>query len=419
MLWNIIKKEIKELLNFVTLITVISVAFIYAIIGQSIGKVVREADKKVNVGIVNLDENVFGELVEHVLEQSANVIYIGKSEKEGLKHLKEKNGIALIVISRDFTEKIFSGSQGELEIIWIMKGTGITDLISAGRVQSILEIARREITRKLLEEYNVENPEFFFSPFTQRSVTILKEKRLNISPDQVGNVVSSQTTLTSLLIMMLILTAGGSVISSIGLEKENKTLETLLTFPVKRSYIVIGKIVAASIMGFIMAIIYMVGFSFYLKGLTPSSPASIGVTDIGLKLQLKDYMLFGISLFITLLSGVSLSMMLGLLAEDYKSSQFLSFPITGLVIFSMLLTMFKDFDTLPLTWKVIAFLIPFTHPMTALRFLMFDKTQLVIWGIIYVGAITGVIVYIITKIFNSDRLITGKKKRKKSKEVYS
>lgn len=418
MLWNIIKKEIKELLNFVTLITIISVAFMYAIIGQSIGKVVREADKKVNVGIVNLDENVFGELVEHVLEQSANVIYIGKSEKEGLKHLKEKNGIALIVISRDFTEKIFSERQGELEIIWIMKGTGITDLISAGRVQCILEIARREITKKLLEEYDVENPEFFFNPFTQRSVTILKEKRLNISPDQVGDVVSSQTTLTSLLIMMLILTAGGSVISSIGLEKENKTLETLLTFPVKRSYIVIGKIVAASIMGFIMAIIYMIGFSFYLEGLTPSSSTSIGVTDIGLKLQLKDYMLFGISLFITLLSGVSLSMMLGLFAEDYKSSQFLSFPITGLVIFSMLLTMFKDFDTLPLTWKVIAFLIPFTHPMTALRFLMFDKTQLVIWGIIYVSAITGVIVYIITKIFNSDRLITGKKKRKKSKEVY-
>ena len=412
MLGNIIKKELKELLTLSTLIFMISIAFMYAIIGQSIGKAVHETPQKVNIGIVNLDKGSFGELIEHVLKQSANVIYIGKSEEEGLRRLKEKNGVALIAIPEGFTQNILSGRQGKLEIVWIMRGTGIADLISTGRVQGVLGMINQEIAKKLMERYGVKDPEAVLNPFTQKAFTILKEKRLSLSPAQIGEKMSSQTTLTSIVIMMLILGAGGSVISSMGLEKENKTLETLLTLPIKRSHIVVGKIVAASIVGFIMAVIYMVGFSFYLKGLVPSSPTSGVRTDIGLNLQMKDYTLFGISLFITLLAGISLSMILGLFAENYKSSQMLSFPIVGLATFSMLLTMFKDLDTLPTVLKIVAFLIPFTHPMIALRLLMFGKIQLVVWGIVYVSVFTGVIIFIITKIFNSDRLITGRKRRR-------
>jgi len=412
MLGNIIKKELKELLTLPTLILTISIAFMYAIIGQSIGKAVHETPQKVIIGIVNLDGGSFGELVEHVLKKYANVIYIGKSEEEGLRMLKEKSGVALIAIPEGFTQNILSGRQGELEIVWIMRGTGIADLISTGKVQGVLGMINSEIAKKLMERYGVRDPEIVLNPFTQKASTILKERRLNLSPAQIGEKMSSQTTLTSIVIMMLILGAGGSVISSMGLEKENKTLETLLTLPIKRSHIVVGKIVAASIVGFIMAVIYMVGFSFYLKGLVPSYPTSGIESDIGLNLQLKDYALFGISLFVTLLAGISLSMMLGLFAENYKSSQMLSFPIVGLATFSMLLTMFKDFDTLPAGLKIVAFLIPFTHPMIALRLLMFGRIQLVVWGIVYVSVITGVIIFIITKIFNSDRLITGRKRRR-------
>ncbi|RKX57315.1 MAG: ABC transporter permease, partial [Thermotoga sp.] len=124
MLGNIIKKELKELLTLPTLILTISIAFMYAIIGQSIGKAVHETPQKVNIGIVNLDGGSFGELVEHVLKKYANVIYIGKSEEEGLRMLKEKSGVALIAIPEGFTQNILSGRQGELEIVWIMRGTG-------------------------------------------------------------------------------------------------------------------------------------------------------------------------------------------------------------------------------------------------------------------------------------------------------
>jgi ABC-type Na+ efflux pump permease subunit len=46
---------------------------------------------------------------------------------------------------------------------------------------------------------------------------------------------------------------------------QNKTLETLLTMPIKKSYIITGKIVASAIVSLVMALVYMVGFSYYLR----------------------------------------------------------------------------------------------------------------------------------------------------------
>ena len=62
-----------------------------------------------------------------------------------------------------------------------------------------------------------------------------------ISPITISSVMSSQSFIMPLIVMMVIIYAGSIVISSMGSEKENKTLETLLTMPVSRTSIVFGK----------------------------------------------------------------------------------------------------------------------------------------------------------------------------------
>jgi ABC-2 type transport system permease protein len=78
-------------------------------------------------------------------------------------------------------------------------------------------------------------------------------------------------------------------------------------------------------------------------------------------------------------------MLLGTMAKNFKSAQTLTFPVTVLALIPMFLTMFKDFDTLPLALKGFLFGIPFSHPMMAPRALLFDDYLLVIGGIIYVS----------------------------------
>jgi ABC-2 type transport system permease protein len=154
----------------------------------------------------------------------------------------------------------------------------------------------------------------------------------------------------------------------------------------------------------IMAAIYMIGFSRYMSSFQISD---INLADFGLALGMQDYLLVGISLFVALLAGLSLCIVLGTFAKNYRSAQTLIFPITALAMISAFIIMFKDFDTIPAVLRVLLFAIPFSHPMMAVRALMLDNYSLVIGGIAYAAVFTVIMIAVAVRIFNSDRLLTG------------
>jgi len=150
----------------------------------------------------------------------------------------------------------------------------------------------------------------------------------------------------------------------------------------------------------------MMGLGYYMNSLSMSS--EMNLADLGLSLGVKDYFLVGLSVFITLLAALSLCMILGTFAENYKSAQTLNLPIVLLAVFPMFLTMFKDFDTLPLMLKIVVFVIPFSHPMMAMRNLMFGNYVLVLSGIVYVVIFSVIMMWIIVRIFSTERVLTAK-----------
>jgi len=196
------------------------------------------------------------------------------------------------------------------------------------------------------------------------------------------------------------------------LEKENKTLETLLTLPVKRTSIVAGKIIASAIIGLLLAIIYMLGLGYYLMSFQ-MGVSQAALTSFNLTLSGTDLVLIGLSIFVTLIAALAFCMLLGTMAKNYKSAQTLTFPVAMLALIPMFITMFKDFDTLPLALKGVLFGIPFSHPMMAPRALIFDDYLMVIGGIIYVSIFALVMIILAVWVFKTDRLLTGSTKRKK------
>jgi ABC-2 type transport system permease protein len=213
--------------------------------------------------------------------------------------------------------------------------------------------------------------------------------------------------MTPIIMMMIIIMSGGIVITSMALEKENKTLETLLTLPVKRTSIVTGKIVAAATIGLILAVIYMIGMNNYFQGFGVSQ-SGINLADYGLVLSSpQEFLLVGISLFVTLIAGLALCMLLGTFAKNFKSAQTLTFPIVALAMIPMFITMFADYDTLPIAFKIFTFAIPFSHPMMATRALLFGDYLMVIAGIIYVSIFAIIIIAVVVWVFKTDRIITG------------
>jgi len=405
MIGNIIKKEFKELFVLSTLLPIVVIAIVFGSVGQMIGGVEESMEEKPVIGIVDIDDGDFSDIAMSVLTERAEVIYDGSDAEEGLEEVGEENGVALLVIPEDFSQNIHANHPGEIEIHWIMKGAGMMDSISSSVVEGLIQAVNQEISKKLIQQDSSSDPALVLNPTTRIDTTFFKGKEIEgLSPSQLGNMLNSQSIVIPIVVMMLIIMAGASVISSMGLEKENKTLETLLTLPVRRSHIVIGKIVGSALVGMIMAAIYMIGFSRYMSSFQISD---INLADFGLALGMQDYLLVGISLFVALLAGLSLCIVLGTFAKNYRSAQTLIFPITALAMISMFATMFKDFDTIPAVLRILVFAIPFSHPMMAMRALMLDNYLLVIGGIAYTAVFTAIMIWIAVRIFNSDRLLTG------------
>jgi len=88
-----------------------------------------------------------------------------------------------------------------------------------------------------------------------------------------------------------------------------------------------------------------------------------------------------------------------------------------LALIPMFLTMFMDYDTLPLALKALIFAIPFSHPMMAPRALIFGDYALVIGGIIYVTIFAIITIAVVVWIFKTDRLLTGSTRMKKISKI--
>ena len=412
---NIIKKELKELLTPATILPIIVIAIIFGSIGSSMEGIQEGLDEKPVLGVINEDIRSLSKIVTSILENESEIIFISSDiadKQYGLEQVKQQDGMALIVINKNFSTDILSDTRGGLEVYWIMKGAGLFDTISSGVVEQLITSINREISKNLIETNNkTVNASIALWPTSRIDTTYFKDREIKLSPGAISSMLSSQSMLIPIVIMMIIIMAGNMVISSMAMEKENKTLETLLTLPVKRTHIVTGKIVASAIIGLLFAVVYMFGMSRYLQGFQMSE--GLNLADFDLALNSSDFLLIGISLFITLIAALALCMLLGTMAKNYKSAQTLTFPVTMLAMIPMFVTMFADFDTLPLTLKGLLFAIPFSHPMMASRALIFNDYVLVIGGTIYVLIFAIVTISIVVWVFKTDRLLTGSTRAKK------
>ncbi len=414
MIFNIIKKELKELITKSTIISILMVAVIFLFIGQIMGQAQEKAAETPVIAVVDLDDSSASVTMVGSLQKYARIIYSGNDIEEARLQLAEQGGAAIVVIREGFAASLEAEEQGQVQVEWFIEGAGMTEAIPASVLEQLIYRAQGDISSMMIIENSPLNPDLVLNPVSITNVTHFKEKDMvGLSPSELSNIINAQSLAIPIAIMMLVLMAGNTLIASMGMEKENKTLETLLTMPIKKSYIITGKIVASAVVSLIMAVIYMVGFSYYLGGLTGGA---INPADYGFVLGFVDYALMGVSVFLALLAALAISIVLGSFSSNYRSAQTMVLPLTGMAMFAMFLNMFQDFSTMSLPLQVIVFLIPFSHPMMAMKELMFDNYLLVLGGIGYTALFTLAMIAVAVWIFNTDRLLTGRINRRRTGE---
>jgi ABC-2 type transport system permease protein len=413
-LGNIVRKEIKELLTPAALIPLVIFAIIFGSMGSAIGGAKSSVSQPPVVGVVNQDRSELSNYTYERLNLYCKIVYNGTNTTEGINAVDHSNGVALIVIENGFQANITTNRSGTVQSYWIMRGTGILNSIPSAAMEGVSQQVSRDLSMYLLDNHITTNSTVILSPIKEAQITVFKGREMvGINPSQIASVMSGQGFVIPLIVVMVIIYAGSMVVTSMGSEKENKTLETLLTLPVGRSSIVFGKLAGAAVVGMIMAGIYMIGLGYYMNSLTSTS--SLNLASFGISLNAFDYVLVGISLFLALIFALALCMILGIFTRNYKAAQTMTLPVTMLALISMFVLMFTDFNTLPIIGQVLVFAIPFSQPIIAINSLMFGNYGIVFAGIVYEVAISLVTMFIAVYLFKKDILLTGRVKSAEKK----
>ncbi len=414
-LLTLIKKEMKELLTPASIIPIIIMAVIFASLGNITGGAISESQEtEVTLAVLNLDSDVSVDSLSLAAidwMQDKGGVFISYQDHDPGKlaeaklAMRETEAAALLVFPEDFSNMIKSDEVGVIDVYWNMKGTGMFDTLSSAPVYGVIASISAVITEKIYG--GGQDLGFLMSPLSYSSTTILADREMaGIDPMTVSSLLESQSMMMPILIMIIIVMVGGIIISSMGMEKENKTLETLLTLPVDRTTIVTGKLIGSAAVGLIFGLVYMVGMGYYVQGFNIAS-ADVDLAQFGLSMGLMDWGLLAIMMFLAILCALGLCMILGAFAKNYKAAQSLTLPISFLAMVPMFVVMFTDFHSLPLFLQGLIFAIPFSHPMMGMSNLMLGHDALVYGGLTYLALFTLATILITVRLYKSDILLTG------------
>ena len=412
---NILLKELKELTRDpkIMLGIIIVPLIMFPLIGTIMSYAMQTAKEKAEKSallILNNDGGNWSELIITFLSTSniSSEVFVKNNvsiDKEtALKLLSEYNTTQFIEIPHGFSANLSKHMQGNISI----KGTINFYGVFSG--SGAFESAGSSVVDYLVSSFNrIIAPDVIW---TYKSTVLKGEIERGVDPDQLSSLMISQSFALPITIMILLTYSMQIAATSVAMEKEEKTLETLLTLPMDRFAILMGKLSSSILVAAIGAIAYMIGFNYYTNTLMSAIPegTSLDLVSLGLSPSLLGYLLLGLSLFVALLSALALAVIVSAFAEDVRGAQSVVGYIYPLIFLPSLLLLYLDIGSLPLALRIIVFAIPFSHPVLASKAVVMGDYWTPLFGIIYVAAFTMFVMYGASRLFATEKILTAKLK---------
>jgi ABC-2 type transport system permease protein len=436
-LLTLIKKEIREMVTLQVLIPALVMVALFMFIGNVLSKETAKAKTPQEVLVVNNDNSTTSKAMIEVLKKSNfKVTELGVEALRttdatpeqldkvyadaAIKQAKEKNISVAMIIPAGFGAGVDNFKPQKIETFTVMKNFNF----QSSQTKAILDAAVASFNNFLSDQMITKKtgggvPADYKNPIQREDTVIIGERQAKVSPGQVIGFVQGQATFVPIILFIIITLAATMIATAVATEKENKTLETLLTAPVDRRHIIIAKMAGASTVALIMAGVYILGFGYYLKGLgagVGGGQLGDAAAQLGLVITPSGYALIGLTLFLGILCALSMATVIGSFAQDAKGVQGLISPLMILLMLPYLLLLLVDISTASPVLKYLIYAIPFSYTFMAIQNVFLQNYQLLAFGIGYSFLFFVVFVMIAGKIFSSDKIITlklnfGRKKK--------
>jgi len=413
---TILVKELKELMRDPKILIgmIVLPLVIFPVMGLVMGYAVESAQEqaqKATLLVINNDGEDWSQSFIIYLNRTMNVAVLNDITPQEVvtqNLLTEYNSTQFVEIPPDFSQNMTQHIDGGdwnvtamVNVYGVFQGGGIFSNIGSSSFNAFVNGFNRAVAPDVV--------------YTSQSTIIKGEIQKGVDPATLSGLLLSQSIALPITLMLMLTYSMQIAATSVAMEKEEKTLETLLTVPVDRFAILMGKVSSTIIVAGVAAVTVLVGYNYMLGsitlGITTATP--IDLVALGLVPSPLGYALLGISIFVTLLSALALAVIISAFSEDVRGAQALVGYLYPIIFVPAMVLIYLDINTLPLAVKAILYAIPYSHPIIASKAIVLGDYTTVIFGIIYVAAFTVVIMYIASRLFATEKILTAKLKFKR------
>ena len=411
-------KELRELVTFQMLAPFVAIIFIFIALGNVIGSAGDEAGTA-RVVVLDHDGSEASAVIASALADAGlEVIPLATGSLDDAVAGHAPQGVGLFVeVPSGFEQTLAGSTPASVRLRTVMTDFSFLGMRGSAEVQGGLAAANQRLATAIAATRAPGVPmQMLQQPIALEQDVTIGDRTAATTVDAVAAFIGQQTTFIPIVLFIVIVFAAQMIATTIATEKENKTLETLLSYPVSRTALVTSKMVAAGLISLVAAGAYMLGMQQYLAGLEASMGHGLSgvqgsqeiMSQLGLVFGLSDYVMLGLSLFAGILLALSIAIILGAFAESVKAVGALITPLMVLLLVPYMLTMFVNLSTASplLKWGLLA--IPFTHPFLAAQNLFLGNRDVVWMGIGYQMLWFIAFALIAARIFSSDRVLTMK-----------
>ena len=392
--WTIIKKEFarffgdRQLLFTTVIMPGLLIYIIYSLMGSGMTKMATEgADELVVVRVENMPENI----APLVTNLPAVEVLRQPVSQDDIDLLEDKNlNMVLARFPEGFDEQVaaYSPENGEpapnVEIYYNSANN------ASSRVYQMLVGSLSAYEDQLSNRFDINRSDDAEAQFDMAN-----------KDDVLGGILSK--LIPMLILMMLFSGVMAIAPSSIAGEKERGTIATLLVTPMKRNELALGKVVSLSAIALLSGLSSFIGIVLSLPKMIRADAAGI---ELGLNYTGADYAVLLLTIVATVLIMASVVSILSALAKDVKNAGTMIVPFMLVVMFCGLMPMFQNSTPDGLT----AYLIPFYNSIQVMTATFAHEMRwlpvivMLAANVVY----TGIAVWILTRLFNSEKVMFSK-----------
>lgn len=411
---NIITKEIRELLTLRLLAPLLAVLGVMLIVGRAIRSERTRAQLPHRILVVLHDTTQIACQLVARLDTADLLCDLTRLPADSALTLARNSLIStVIVVPAGTGSRLLALDSAEIEVYSLLRSFSATQAMRTLKARDLLARLNRYLADSLTRRaFPGHPPQNITTPLRLRQFTVIADRTAAGDPGTVTGIIMSQMFMIPMVLLMIIIYVSQMIAASIGQEKENKTLETLLTVPISRLSIVIGKMLGAVVVALVTTAVFFVAFSYYAGAFQrfeslPTDETGINmVSQLKLSLSAGSLVLVAVTLLLGIVCALSLATLLAVFAEDARSAQAVIAPVMALCLLPYFLALFFDIQTLSLPLKLFVYAIPFSYLFMAPRAVLFHEYGTILWGCLYMAIFAFVAMVIAGSIFNTDRILT-------------